>query len=73
MAPEARVAWDGLQDGRWEHEVARQGPVPRSRVGKNKIVVKRRGVADGLLRGGPADRYRDLRLGALAALRVGLP
>lgn len=55
MALEACVAWEGLHRGRRVGEVARRGPGASSRVGKNEILVKRRGVPDGLFQGEPAD------------------
>ena len=45
VAPEPVVAWDGLEGGRRirEKESAGRGSWSRCRVGKNEIVVKRRG------------------------------
>lgn len=54
MAPEARLAWDGLRVGRRVDEEARPGSRFWYRVGKNEMVVKRRGVAGGLSRGSRA-------------------
>lgn len=51
MAPEAFVAWDGLPGGRRVGEGARRGPRRGCRVGKNRIVVKGRGVPAGLFQG----------------------
>lgn len=58
MALEAGVAWEVLRRGRRVCEVARRGPGSSYRVGKNKIVVKRRGVPDGLFQGAPWCRWR---------------
>jgi hypothetical protein len=48
VALEARVAWDGQSLGRRVVEVAGGGSGRWCRVGKNEIVVKARGVPDGL-------------------------
>jgi hypothetical protein len=51
VAPEACLAWDGLPGGRRVREGARRGPRRGCRVGKNKMVVKGRGVPAGLFQG----------------------
>lgn len=48
------MAWDGLRGGRRAYEQARSGSWFWYRVGKNEMVVKRRGVAAGFSRGSRA-------------------
>lgn len=67
MALEAGVAWEVLRRGRRVCEVARRGPGSSYRVGKNKIVVKRRGVPDGLFQGAPWCRWRVFPRGVRGA------
>lgn len=61
MALEAGVAWEGLHRVRRVGEVAKRGPGASSRVGKNEILVKRRGVPDGLFQGERRDLRGDLQ------------
>jgi hypothetical protein len=68
MALEACVAWEGLHRGRRVGEVARRGPGASSRVGKNEILVKRRGVPDGLFQGGAGGPLRVVSRGLGAAV-----
>lgn len=56
MALEAGVAWEGLHGGRRVGEMAGRGSGSSYRVGKNEILVKRRGVPDGLFQGAPSER-----------------
>lgn len=48
------MAWDGLRGGRRVYEQAGPGSWFWYRVGKNEMVVKRRGVAAGFSRGSRA-------------------
>jgi hypothetical protein len=49
VALEPRVAGTGLESARWAYEGAGRGPTADSRVGKFRIVVKRRGSPSGHL------------------------
>lgn len=63
------------QAARWSEGIrgGRLGSQLSYRVGKNEIVVKRRGVAGGFFRGGPADRcsgYGPMKLQAVVSVAL---